>query len=129
MSMHTVAGSAGRWAAFDLADGRPKDHTAYATYREAVMFAGKWDRDTTIYLLVQSDGMQPREAAAFLKYARFWHSIGGRLMEPETAAFDYTSQFGSALPREKSDRYKMARHLVSGGREFRNEGIAFNDHS
>lgn len=118
MTMHTLAGSAGRWAAFRLSDGTPKDHTAYETWGDAVRYAGRWDRDETIYLLVHPDGMQPREAASFLKYARFLHDGGHRLPPPDTEAFSYCSQLGSGLPQLKSDRYKMARHLISGGREF-----------
>jgi hypothetical protein len=118
MTLHTLAGSAGCWAAFNLADGRPKDHTAYPTWHEAVAYAGRWDRDETIYLLVQPDGMAPREAESFLKYARFLHDAGFRLPPPDSAAFGYCSQLGSGLPQLQSDRYKMARHLISGGDEF-----------
>ena len=118
MTMHTLAGMAGHWAAFNLADGTPRDHTAYATWAEAVRYAGRWDRDEVIYLQVLPDGMQPREAESFLKYARFLHAAGHRLPPPDSVAFDYCSQLGSGLPQLKSDRYKMARHLISGGREF-----------
>jgi hypothetical protein len=118
MTLHTLAGSAGHWAAFRLSDGQPKDHTAYVTWADAVKHAGKHDRDETIYLQVQPDGMQPREAESFLKYARFLHDAGHRLPPPDSAAFSYCSQLGSGLPALKSDRYKMARHLISGGREF-----------
>lgn len=118
MTLHTLAGMAGHWAAFRLDNGLPKDHTAYPTWHEAVAYAGGWDRDETIYLLVQPDGMQPREAESFLKYARFLHAAGHRLPPPDTAAFAYCSQLGSGLPQLQSDRFKMARHLISGGREF-----------
>ena len=118
MNLHTLAGKAGCWAAFKLADGTPKDHTAYETWHDAVRYAGRWDRDETIYLLVQPDGMQPREADSFLRYARWLHDAGHRLPPPDSVAFAYCSQLGSGLPALKSDRFKMARHLISGGREF-----------
>lgn len=118
MTMHTLAGKAGSWAAFRLDDGRPKDHVAYDSWHDAVAYAGRWDRDETIYLLVQPDGMTAREADSFLRYARFLHAAGHRLPPPDTAAFAYCSQLGSGLPQLQSDRYKMARHLISGGREF-----------
>jgi hypothetical protein len=118
MTLHTLAGMAGHWAAFRLSDGTPKDHVAYASWADAVKYAGKHDRDETIYLLVQPDGMQPKEAESFLRYARFLHDAGHRLPPPDSVAFDYCSQLGSGLPALKSDRYKMARHLISGGREF-----------
>lgn len=118
MNMHALAGSAGHWAAFKLADGTPKNHTAYETWGDAVRFAGGWDRDEVIYLQVQPDGMQPKEADAFLRYARFLHDAGHRLPPPDSVAFGYCSQLGSGLPYLKADRFKMARHLISGGREF-----------
>lgn len=118
MTMHTLAGKAGCWAAFRLDDGRPKDHTAYESWADAVRYAGRWDRDEVVYLQVQPDGMIPREADSFLRYARFLHDAGHRLPPPDSAAFGYCSQLGSGLPQLKSDRYKMARHLISGGREF-----------
>lgn len=108
MTMHSVCGQAGRWASFRMSDGR-EVHRAqtYPTRIEAVRLA-RWDRDTTVYLEITPDGMQPKEADAFLKYARFMHSQGWRLPDP---AFDYDA----GLPALKSDRLAMARHLISGG--------------
>jgi hypothetical protein len=110
MTLHAVAGNSGRWASFRLFDGREIiPHTAYATRIEAVRFA-KWDRDTTVYMEIVPGGMQPREAGAFLKWARFLHAQGWRLPDPE---FD----FDGGMSHLKSDRLAMARHLISGGRQ------------
>jgi len=108
MTMHSLAGSAGRWASFDLQTGLARSHTAFATRTEAVM-AARWDRDNTIYLEITPDGMQPREADAFLRYARFLHSQGWRLPDP---SFNYDG----GMPTLKSDRLANARHLISGGK-------------
>lgn len=107
--MHTVAGSVEKWAAFALADGRPIGHVAYDTRVEAVK-ACKWDRDNYLYLRVTPDGMQPKEAEAVLKYARFLHDQGWRLPDPE---FDYDA----SMPTYSWDRIRMARHLISGGKK------------
>lgn len=113
MTLHTLAGSAGKWASFRMSDGHEvQKATAYDTRIQAVM-AARWDRDTTVYLQITPDGMQPKEAEAFLKYARFLHSQGWRLPSPD---FDYDA----SMPMLKSDRYKYARHLVTGGKEFKN---------
>lgn len=109
MTLHSIAGNAGRWASFRMSDGREVHaHTAYATRREAVRFAN-WDRDTTVYLEIAPDGMQPKEAQAFLNFARFLHSQGWRLPDPD---FD----FDGGMPAFPWDQRAMARHLISGGK-------------
>lgn len=69
ITLHAVAGSAGKWAVITLQDGRPRDMVAYETRAEAVM-STRWNRDYYVYILIAPDGMQPKEAEAFLKYAR-----------------------------------------------------------
>lgn len=107
MTLHSIAGNAGRWASFRMSDGREVNtHAAYATRVEAVAFA-RWDRDTTVYLEISPDGMQPKEAQAFLDYARFLHSQGWRLPDP---GFD----FDGGMPAHSWDRAAMARQLIGG---------------
>jgi hypothetical protein len=106
MTMHTLAGMSGHWACFDLQTGNPRGHTAYPTRIEAVM-AMRWDRDRTVYLEITPDGMQPKEAQAFLDYARFLYDQGWRLPDP---TFDYDG----GMPVLASDRRANARHLISG---------------
>lgn len=106
MTMHTLAGEAGHWAAFRLSDGRARDHTAYSTRIEAVK-AQRWDRDETVYLEITPDGMIPKEAEAYLTYARFLHNHGMRLPDPE---FDYDG----GMPAFSWDKRANARHLIKG---------------
>lgn len=108
MTMHSLAGMKGHWAAFRLSDGTPRDHAAYVTRKEAVM-AQRWDRDETVYLEITPDGMTPKEAEAFLEWARFLHGQGWRLPDPE---FDYDG----GMPAFSWDKRAMARHLVTGGK-------------
>lgn len=108
MTMHAVAKSQG-WAVFSLSDGRPLDHCPYPTRTLAVR-AAKWDRDNYLYLEIQPDGMQPKEAEAVLSYARALHNAGFRLPDPE---FDYDA----SMPTFSWDRSKQIRHLASGGRK------------
>ena len=109
MTLHALAGGAGRFAAFRIADGTSPDHnTVYDTRIEAVVHQ-KWDLDTVMYLEIAPDGMQPQEAGACLQWWRFLHSRGWRYPYPE---FD----FDGGMPDLKSDRLAMARHLISGGK-------------
>lgn len=108
MTLHAIAGNSGCWASFRIADGREViPHTAYATRIEAVKFA-RWDRDNVAYLEIVPGGMQAKEAGAFLQWARFLHSQGWRLPDPE---FD----FDGGMPDTRADRLAMANHLISGG--------------
>jgi hypothetical protein len=107
MTLHSIAGQAGRWASFRMSDGgEVQRHAAYASRIEAVR-AARWDRDTTVYLEISPDGMEPKEAQAFLSYARFLHAQGWRLPDPE---FDYDG----GMPAFAWDKRAMARQLVGG---------------
>jgi hypothetical protein len=113
MTMHTLSGSTGCWAAFRMSDGQPVDNAAYPSREDAVKAAG-WDRDTTVYLEVQADGMPAGAAQACLDFQRDLHDAGFRLPDPSFA-------FDISRPMFAWDRHAMIRHLASGGREFRNE--------
>lgn len=115
MTMHTLAGSVGAWAAFRMSDGHPVTNTAYSTRELAVAAAG-WDRDTTVYLEVQADGMQPAEAQACLDFQRQLHDAGFRLPDPSFS-------FDISRPKFAWDRAMTIAHLASGGRKFA-EGIS-----
>lgn len=106
MNMHAAAGSAGKWAVFALSDGRPADHTAYGTRRDAVK-SQKWDRDYHIYLKIAPDGMQPKEAEAFLRYARLLHDNGFRLPDPDDLV-----QPDLTMPLMPRDRARQIRLLT-----------------
>ena len=66
MDYHALCGHFG-WAVLALADGKPMDHVAYETYRDAVKGA-KWNRDNYLFLEIQPDGMPYREAQAVIDY-------------------------------------------------------------
>ena len=108
--MHTLAGSVGRWAAFRMSDGHPVSNSAFASREVAVAVAG-WDRDTTVYLEVQADGMEPEEAQACLDFQRQLHDAGFRIPDPSFA-------FDISRPKFPWDRAKTIAHLASGGRAF-----------
>lgn len=109
MNMHALAGSAGKWAAFRMADGKPVDNTAYPSREDAVRAAG-WDRDTTVYLEIQADGMKPEHAQACLDFQRALHDAGFRLPSPDF-------HFDLAMPMFEWDRKATIAHLASGGRK------------
>jgi hypothetical protein len=109
MNLHAVAGSRG-FAVFALADGRPMDHVAYETWRDAVR-AAKWNRDRYIFLEIQPDGMpNVREAIAALTYARIIHDLGHRIPSPDWEA----GPLAASMPHQPRDRAVMARQLASG---------------
>lgn len=108
MTMHAVAGSFG-WAVFALADGRPLDHVAYESWRDAVK-AAKWDRDNYMFLEIKPDGMPEREAAAVLSYARLIHDLGHRIPGPDWDA----GPLASSMPHQPRDRALMAKQLAAG---------------
>lgn len=111
MNIHTFAGNVGNWAAFRMSDGREvQPGTTYATRTDAVK-AARWDRDNTVYLEVQADGMTPEAACACLNFQRSLHAAGFRLRSPDF-------QFDLSMPVLAVDRFKMIRHLATGGREF-----------
>lgn len=107
MNLHAVAGSFG-WVAFSMADGKPLDNTAYPAWNDAVR-AAKWDRDNYMFLEIQPDGMQPREAQAVLTYARTLSKAGFRIPSPD-------ADMGQAMsmPLQKHDRKTMIRQLIRG---------------
>lgn len=111
MVMHTLAGSKGSWAAFRMDDGRERHPgTAYGCREDAVQACG-WDRDTTVYLEVQADGMTGTAAQACLDFQRQLHDAGFRIPDPSFS-------FDLSRPMFAWDRAKTIAHLASGGRKF-----------
>lgn len=107
MTLHSIAGQAGQWASFRMSDGREVHRGAAYPSRIAAVIAARWDRDTTVYLEISPDGMEPKEAQAFLSYARYLHSRGWRLPSPD---FDYDG----GMPQFPWDQAAMAAQLVGG---------------
>jgi hypothetical protein len=111
MTLHTLAGQAGMWASFRMSDGTEVHRgAAYAIREDAVKAAG-WNRDTTVYLEIQADGMPVEAAQACLDFQRQLHDAGFRLPDP-------TFHFDISRPMFPWDRRKMIRHLASGGRAY-----------
>jgi hypothetical protein len=108
MNMHALMHSQG-WAVFALADGKSLDNTPYPTWSDAVK-AARWDRDNYMYVEIQPDGMQFKEAAAILHYARTMNKMGHRIPSPDWEA----GSMASSMPRTPFDRMRMIRQLVSG---------------
>lgn len=109
MTLHTLAGSAGKWASFRMSDGREvQAGTAYDSHYDAMRHA-RWDRDTTVYLEITPDGVPEHEAEGLLRYARNLYAAGFRIPSPE---FSYDP----TMPLLKSDQARTIRHLASGGK-------------
>lgn len=109
MTLHTLAGSAGKWASFRMSDGAEvQAHTVYDSHRDALRHA-RHDRDTTIYLEVTPDGVPPHEAEGALRFARNLHAAGFRIPSPD---FSYDP----TMPLLRADRVRTIRHLASGGK-------------
>lgn len=107
MTLHTLAGSAGKWASFRMSDGHEVQKlTAYDSHYDAMRHA-KWDRDTTIYLEITPDGVPAHEAEGLLRYFRTLHAAGFRIPSP---SFSYDP----TMPLLKSDQLKTIRHLARG---------------
>jgi len=112
MTLHTLAGSAGKWASFRMSDGREvQAGTAYDSHYDALRHAG-WDRDTTVYIEITPDGMPPHEAQGALQFARTLHDMGFRIPGPE---FSYDP----TVPLLASDRAKTIAHLAKIPAAFR----------
>ena len=109
MTLHTLAGSAGKWASFRMSDGREvQANTAYDSHYDALRHA-RWDRDTTVYLEITPDGVPPHEAQGALDFARTLHDAGFRIPAPD---FSYDP----TRPLLRADRVRTIRHLASGGK-------------
>jgi hypothetical protein len=106
ITLHAVAGNGGKWAVITLADGRPRDLVAYDTREDAVR-STRWNRDYFVYILIQPDGMQPKEAEAFLSYARQLHDAGFRLPDPAD-----TIQPDITMPLLAQDRKRQIKLLT-----------------
>ena len=81
VTLHAVAGSAGKWCAIRMADGG-HDGTVYDTRADAVRH--QLHEQLCAYVLIPPGGMQPSEARAFLGYHRALYDAGFRLPDPET---------------------------------------------
>jgi hypothetical protein len=79
ITMHALAGSAGKWAAIRLADGS-SDNTAYDTRSDAILHQSSPEYST--YVLIPPDGMEVREADVLLSFWRQVYDAGFRAVDP-----------------------------------------------
>jgi hypothetical protein len=79
ITLHSIAGSAGKWAAIRLADGG-SDHVAYDTRSDAVRHQLSPEHCT--FVLVPPGGMRIREADAVLSFWRQAYDAGFRAVDP-----------------------------------------------
>ena len=126
MNMHAAAHVMGEpmgYAVFSMQDGRPLTHDLYPS-RAAARKAG--ERITQDFLLIieaQPDGMPLREADAVLKYERTLNAAGFR--SPDALETEDNSGLLS-MPRNRHDRRRMAKQLLSG-RPLYHESVSYGN--
>jgi len=79
ITLHTIAGSAGKWAAITLADGS-SDRTAYPSRSEAIRHQTSPEYCT--FVLIPPGGMTVREADVLLDFWRQAYDAGFRAIDP-----------------------------------------------
>lgn len=79
ITLHAIAGSAGKWAAIKLADGT-SDHVAYDSRSDAVIHQASPEYCT--FVLIPPDGMTVKEADVFLDFWRQVYDAGFRAVDP-----------------------------------------------
>jgi hypothetical protein len=80
ISLHILAGDAGRWAAVRLSDGG-SDGIAYDTRADAVRH--QLHETLCAYVKIPRDAMPPAEATRFLGINRMFYDKGLRLIDPD----------------------------------------------
>jgi hypothetical protein len=103
VGMHVVLGHAGRWAAYRLADGST-DNVAYDTEDDAR--ARNASRPSAV-LQIPPDGMQYREAQAWLGY---WRGLHDGFYRPEPG------DLVPLMPLTAADQRRAVRVLTKGPR-------------
>jgi len=79
ITLHAIAGNAGKWAAIRLADGG-SDHVAYDSRSDAV--SHQISPEYCTYVLIPPDGMQARQADRLLGFWRQVYDAGFRAVDP-----------------------------------------------
>lgn len=106
MNMHALAGSAGKFTAFSLEDGKAFDNAAYPSQAACISALG-WNRDRYAVTKIAPDGMVPKAAQAFLDFCRQRHSAGFRYADPDQAI-----QPDITMPLLRKDRARHIRHIT-----------------
>lgn len=79
ITLHAIAGSAGKWAAIKLADGST-DHVAYDSRSDAV--SHQLSPEYCTFVLIPPGGMSVKEADVLLDFWRQVHDAGFRAVDP-----------------------------------------------
>lgn len=79
ITLHDIAGSAGKWAAIRLADGS-SDHVAYDSRSDAV--SHQPSSEYCMYILIPPGGMELKEADVVLDFWRQVYDAGFRAVDP-----------------------------------------------
>lgn len=79
ITLHAIAGSAGKWAAIKLADGS-SDRTAYDSRSSAVSHQSRPEYCT--FVLIPPGGMTVKEADVLLSFWRQVYDAGFRAVDP-----------------------------------------------
>ena len=79
ITLHAIAGSAGKWAALRLRDGG-SDHVAYDRRSDAVSHQSSPEYCT--YVLIPPGGMTVKEADVLLHFWRQCYDAGFRAVDP-----------------------------------------------
>jgi hypothetical protein len=103
VNMHAYLGNAGQYAAYKLQD-ISTDNVAYPSRRAAAQM--KWPDDHYwFYLQIPPDGMQLKEAEAYIKYNRKLYEAGLRM------PVEMIDQMPT-MPNTKEDSIKQIRLLT-----------------
>jgi hypothetical protein len=102
VTMHSLAGKAGEWAAYSLQDCTT-DNITYPSQNVARRV--KWPRDNYFfYIYIPPGGMEMKEAREFLRYARDLYEAGFRLPDPEVPV--------PTIPLTREDQVKQIKLLT-----------------
>jgi hypothetical protein len=126
MDMHATVimeGGERGYAVFSMQDGRPITHHLYPSRGAARRDAEKHTTDYLLIIEAQPDGMPYREADAVLRYERTLNNMGART--PDVLETEENSGLLS-MPRNRHDRRRMARQLVTG-RPLYHESVSYGN--
>lgn len=101
ITLHSIAGQAGRFALIKLIDGSEVQHTTFAYRHEAERYK---THPAQIVLLIHPGGMRPSEAEEVLHYHReVYDQLGGRPLE-----------LPLVMPLTRADQARQIRVLKRG---------------
>jgi len=89
VTMHAIAGSAGKWAALRLADGG-SDGVLYDTRSDAISHQ-LWE-EYCAYVMIPPGGMTAREGTEWLNFNRSLYDAGWHLADPDHAVINPVRQ-------------------------------------